>query len=169
MAESQSAAEDQIAAIDALAKPIDTLALLSEALNFDFASKALDAPFSDDEMASISGLQAIRDRVVRLSGNPNPSVNDFVQFSQRGTIKEAVHFVGSPQQVADGMEEWFTTGACDGFVLAATHVPGAYEAFVRLVVPELQRRGLHQHDYRGTTLRGNLGLDDYQPAAVLGD
>ena len=169
VAESQSAAEDQFAAIDALAKPIDTLALLSEALNFDFSSKALDAPFSDDEMASISGLQAIRDRVVRLSGNPNPSVNDFVQFSQRGTIKEAVHFVGSPQQVADGMEEWFTTGACDGFVLAATHVPGAYEAFVRLVVPELQRRGLHQHNYRGTTLRGNLGLDDYQPAAVPGD
>ena len=67
------------------------------------------------------------------------------------------------------MEEWFTTGACDGFVLAATHVPGAYDAFVRLVVPELQRRGLHQRDYRGTTLRGNLGLDDYSPAAVFGD
>ena len=52
VAESQSAAEDQFAAIAALAKPIDTLALLSEALNFDFASKPLDAPFSDDEMAS---------------------------------------------------------------------------------------------------------------------
>ena len=54
-------------------------------------------------------------------------------------------------------------------MLAATHVPGAYDAFVRLVVPELQRRGLHQRDYRGTTLRGNLGLDDYSPAAVFGD
>jgi len=33
------------------------------------------------------------------------------------------------------------TEACDGFVLAGTHIPGAYEDFVRLVVPELQRRG----------------------------
>ena len=166
VAETQGEAEDKYAAIAKLAKPIDTLALLSEALNFDFATKADDEPFSDDEMASISGLQAIRDRVVRVSGNPNPTVSDFVKFSQRGTIKEAPHFVGSPAQVADEMEDWFTKGACDGFVLAATHVPGAYEAFVQRLVPERQRRGLHQREYRGSTLRGNLGLTDYQPAAA---
>ena len=39
------------------------------------------------------------------------------------------------------MEEWFTTGACDGFVLAATHFPGAFEDVVRMVIPELRRRG----------------------------
>ena len=48
------------------------------------------------------------------------------------------------------MEEWFTAPACDGFVLAATHMPGAYEDVVRLLVPELQRRGLFQKEYRGT-------------------
>ena len=46
------------------------------------------------------------------------------------------------------MEEWFTTGACDGFVLAATHMPGAFEDVVRMVVPELQRRGLFRKKYR---------------------
>jgi hypothetical protein len=56
------------------------------------------------------------------------------------------------------MEAWLRGGACDGFVLAATHIPGAYEDFVRLVVPELQRRGLFQRDYAGCTLRENLGL-----------
>ena len=56
------------------------------------------------------------------------------------------------------MEEWFTGRACDGFVLAATHMPGAYEDFTRLVAPELQRRGLFQREYAGTTLRENLGL-----------
>ena len=55
------------------------------------------------------------------------------------------------------MEEWFGS-ACDGFVIAATHIPGSYEDFVRLVVPELQRRGLFQKDYKGSTLRENLGL-----------
>jgi hypothetical protein len=56
------------------------------------------------------------------------------------------------------MEEWFSTRACDGFVIAASHVPGAYEEFSTLVVPELQRRGLFHLDYAGTTLRENLGL-----------
>jgi hypothetical protein len=37
-------------------------------------------------------------------------------------------------------------------------VPGAYEDFVRMVVPELQRRGLFRKDYQGATLRENLGL-----------
>ena len=56
------------------------------------------------------------------------------------------------------MEAWFAVQACDGFVLAATHMPGAYEDFVRLVVPELQRRALFQTEYAGRTLRDNLGL-----------
>ena len=56
------------------------------------------------------------------------------------------------------MEEWFLGEACDGFVLAATHMPGAYEDFVKLVVPELQRRGLFRTEYQPGTLRDNLGL-----------
>jgi hypothetical protein len=65
-------------------------------------------------------------------------------------------FIGTPKQVADGMQEWFET-ACDGFVISATYVPGTYEDFVRLVVPELQRRGLHRREYPGSTLRDTLG------------
>ena len=55
------------------------------------------------------------------------------------------------------MEEWFGS-ACDGFVIAGGHVPGSYEDFARLVVPELQRRGLFHTDYAGSTLRENLGI-----------
>ncbi|MDF3075311.1 MAG: class flavin-dependent oxidoreductase, partial [Alphaproteobacteria bacterium] len=57
-------------------------------------------------------------------------------------------------------------GACDGFVLGATHMPGAYEDFVRLVVPELQRRGLFRKEYPGTTLRDTLGLEVPEKSAV---
>ena len=46
----------------------------------------------------------------------------------------------------------------DGFVVAASHVPGAYEEFSRFVVPELQRRGLFRTAYEGSTLRDSLGL-----------
>jgi len=48
--------------------------------------------------------------------------------------------------------------AGDGDVVAASHVPGAHEDFVRLVVPERQRRGLHQSEYTGTTLRETPAL-----------
>jgi FMN-dependent oxidoreductase (nitrilotriacetate monooxygenase family) len=156
--ETKAMAEDKAAYIDRLADPLDTLVLLSEVLNFDFASRGLDEPFSDADLASISGLQAIRDRVVQQSGKRNPTARDFIDVSGRGRLRELALFVGDPVRVADGLEEWFTGEACDGFVLAATHMPGAYEDFVRLVVPELQRRGLHQMDYAGATLRENLGL-----------
>ena len=52
----------------------------------------------------------------------------------------------------------FIERSCDGFVVAATHVPGGYTDFVRYVIPELQRRGLYHLDYTGDTLRQNLGL-----------
>ncbi|MEL6372679.1 MAG: LLM class flavin-dependent oxidoreductase [Pseudomonadota bacterium] len=160
--ETQAMAEDKMAAIDALAEPVDALALLSEVLNFDFASRPRDEPLSDDDLASMTGLQAIRNRVLEASGKTNPTIQDFISFSNRGTIREFPCLHGTPAQVADQMEEWFTTGVCDGFVLAATHLPGAYEDFVRLVVPELQRRGLHRKAYPGSTLRDTLGLERAQ-------
>ena len=156
--ETKGMAEDKAALIDGLAKPIDALTLLSEVLNYDFGRKDMDEAFTDEELASISGVQAYRDRVVALSGKANPTVRDFVQFSNRGTIRELALFVGGPKEVADQMEQWFVEEACDGYVLAATHMPGAYEDFSRLVVPELQRRGLFRKDYVGTTLRENLGM-----------
>jgi FMN-dependent oxidoreductase (nitrilotriacetate monooxygenase family) len=155
--ETQAEAEDKRAALDGLVKPIDGLVLLSEVLDFDFSKKSYDEPFSGEEMDSISGIQAFRDRVVALSGRSNPTPRDFVEHTRRGTLDEFPVFTGSPGQVADQMEAWFGT-ACDGFVVAATHAPGAYEDFVRLVVPELQRRGLFRTGHQGVTLRENLGL-----------
>ncbi|MGY0498269.1 LLM class flavin-dependent oxidoreductase [Nocardia sp. FBN12] len=139
-----------------LATQADGLALLCETLNVDFGDRPVDQPFTDDELAKMS-WQGLRDRVLTASGTPNPSVADFVRYSGRGTLDEGGMFIGTPEQVADQMEEWFDT-CCDGFVLAAGEVPGSYEDFARLVVPVLQRRGLVKRDYAGATLRENLGL-----------
>jgi FMN-dependent oxidoreductase (nitrilotriacetate monooxygenase family) len=155
--ETAAIAEDKKALLDTLPKPIDGLTLLSEVLNYDLARKPYEEPLTDEELAGLS-WQGFRDRVIKLSGKRNPSVADFVHFSGRGTIKEHHAFIGTPKMVADQMEEWFTGRACDGFVMAATHMPGAYEDFTRLVVPELQRRGLFQKEYRSSTLRENLDL-----------
>jgi FMN-dependent oxidoreductase (nitrilotriacetate monooxygenase family) len=160
-AATKSEAEDKWAEIEKLPLEIDALSLLSEALNFDFARKGMDEPFTAQELADMSGLQGIRDRVTSVK--PNPTVRDFIEISGRGRVHNAI--VGGPKEVADRLEEWFTAPACDGFVLSATHVPGTYEDFVRFVVPELQRRGLFRKDFTGATLRENLGFPVPPPGA----
>ncbi|MFB9261706.1 hypothetical protein ACFFWD_00735 [Bradyrhizobium erythrophlei] len=66
-------------------------------------------------------------------------------------------FVGTPDRVGDGLERWFREGAADGFTISAPYQPGGFEEFVRLVVPELQKRGVYRTRYEGATLRDNLG------------
>ncbi|MFO1163338.1 MAG: LLM class flavin-dependent oxidoreductase [Reyranellaceae bacterium] len=66
--------------------------------------------------------------------------------------------IGTPQQVADVMEEWFLNGGADGFNVMPAWLPGSLADFVDMVIPELQRRGLFRTEYESATLRGNLGL-----------
>jgi FMN-dependent oxidoreductase (nitrilotriacetate monooxygenase family) len=152
----KSEAEDKMAMIAKLPLEIDALSLLSEGLNFDFAGKGMDEPLTTNELMGMQGMLGIRDGVLRKSGKTNPTARDFIHFSGRGQTESAI--VGGPKDIADVMEEMFSRRGCDGFVVAATHVPGAYADFVRHVVPELQRRGLYHMDYAGKTLRENLGL-----------
>ncbi len=153
---SRTEAEDKMALIESLYRAVDGLSLLSEALNFDFTRKGLDEAFTEEELAGMSGMQAMRDRVIQASGKSTPTVRDFLEITRRGRPRDAL--VGGPKEVADQLEQWFTEPACDGFVLGGTHIPGTYEDFVRFVVPELQRRKLFHEDYAGATLRENLGL-----------
>ena len=75
---------------------------------------------------------------------------------------------GRPEQVADNIELWFTSGAADGFNVMPAVLPSGLEAFVDHVVPILQRRGLFREDYESDTLRGHYGLPvPAQSAAAL--
>ena len=66
--------------------------------------------------------------------------------------------IGSPEQIADAMQQWVEAGAADGFNIIPTHLPEGIDDFVELVVPELQRRSLFRREYEGPALRDNLGL-----------
>ncbi len=158
VAETKSEAEDKKAAYELLSNDMDQLLLLSEALNFDFAKKGMDEEFTDEELEGLQGMQAMRDRVIS-TGVTNPTVRDFMRITRRGLLSDSITFVGGPKDVADEMEEWFHSPACDGFVVGPTHQPGAFEDFVKFVVPELQKRGVYREDYTGPTLRHHLGLD----------
>lgn len=65
-------------------------------------------------------------------------------------------FVGSPQTVADLLQEWVEDTDVDGFNLAYAVTPETFEDTVDLLVPELQKRGVYKKDYAKGTLREKL-------------
>jgi FMN-dependent oxidoreductase (nitrilotriacetate monooxygenase family) len=67
--------------------------------------------------------------------------------------------IGTPEQVADGLEHWLRTEAADGFNLLCDSYPSGLETFVDEVVPLLRKRGLFREDYDSTTLRGHYGVE----------
>jgi alkanesulfonate monooxygenase SsuD/methylene tetrahydromethanopterin reductase-like flavin-dependent oxidoreductase (luciferase family) len=77
------------------------------------------------------------------------------------------HFVtaGTPEQIADLIEDWFHDGAADGFNLMPPVLPSMLDIFVAEVIPLLQKRGLFRTSYEGGTLREHLGLQ--RPASVF--
>jgi FMN-dependent oxidoreductase (nitrilotriacetate monooxygenase family) len=161
VAETRAEAEDKFAFIETLPMLEDSLMLLSENNNFDFGSKGIDEPFTREELDSMSGSQGGKERVLQTIKDRPPTPRDFITVTRRGKLPAP--WVGSAKEVADIFEEWFTgdgkgARACDGFVIGAASVPTSYEDFARLVVPELQRRGLFHREYEGATLRENLGL-----------
>ena len=148
-----------------LVHPMASLTLLSELMNHDFSDLELDAPITDELIASVSGIRGLVQNIRQHIGGDTVTLADLA--GHRATLLQGPRFVGTGAEVADQMEEWFHTDACDGFVIAATHCPGAYEDVVRMVVPELQRRGVFRDRYTGATLRENLGLERPE-AAVRG-
>jgi FMN-dependent oxidoreductase (nitrilotriacetate monooxygenase family) len=64
--------------------------------------------------------------------------------------------VGTPEQAADTIEEWYRTGAADGFNLMIDEFPRGLETVVDELVPILQRRGVFHREYEDVTLRGRL-------------
>lgn len=71
--------------------------------------------------------------------------------------------VGTPTLIADTMEEWFVTGAADGFVVQPPYLSGGIEDLAYAIIPELQRRRLFRVTYEAATLRGHLGMTPVAP------
>ncbi|MBB3900386.1 LLM class flavin-dependent oxidoreductase [Roseococcus suduntuyensis] len=104
------------------------------------------------EVAQAQGNQGIAGSTDRVLAQARAEGLGFAEAAAkpRGLL------VGSAATVADMLEEWFSTEACDGFIFWPTVFPSMFEDVARLLVPELQRRGLFRRDYAGATLRQNL-------------
>src|SRR5215472_15707620 len=141
------------ALLDTLVHPDSGIASLSIALGHDASGFELDAPLPEipESNASKSG----RERIVERARRENLTVR---QLAQIAGSYGGLSLLGTPAMIADQMEEWLLSDACDGFNIMFPYVPGGLDDFVDRVVPELQRRGLFRREYEGKTLRENLGL-----------
>jgi alkanesulfonate monooxygenase len=123
-------------------------------LGIDFSKYPIDGPFPI--LPPIEGALSRQKLLNDLAQRENLSIRQVYQraASARG------HFsiYGTPQTIADQLEEWFTGGAADGFNIMPPILPSGLTEFVDQIVPELQRRGLFRNEYEGSTLRENLGL-----------
>jgi alkanesulfonate monooxygenase SsuD/methylene tetrahydromethanopterin reductase-like flavin-dependent oxidoreductase (luciferase family) len=146
-------AREKRALLDSLVHCESAIASLSIALGHDVSSFDPDGLLPDIPESNAS--KSSRDRVVALANREDLTVR---QLAQRLGGYSGLAFVGTPQTIADSMEEWLDKEACDGFNVMFSFLPQGLDDFVDKVVPELQRRGLFRREYEGRTLRENLGL-----------
>lgn len=152
-AEAQALAEE----LEALIVPEHALAQLSGMTGLDLAGLPLDGPLP--ELPDVSGVQSHQSRyqlVVDLARRENLTIRQLIGRLGGGRGHRVV--AGTPEQIADQIELWFTQGAADGFNVMPPLLPYGLAAFVDHVVPLLRERGLFRHEYTGRTLREHYGL-----------
>jgi FMN-dependent oxidoreductase (nitrilotriacetate monooxygenase family) len=126
---------------------------------YDFSKLALDQPLSVADFPDPSKNEASRSRteaVVALVARERPTLRQLLAklAGARGHFTVA----GSPEKIADLMQDWFEDGAADGFNLMPPVLPHQLDLFISEVVPLLQKRGLFREVYQGETLRSHFAL-----------
>ncbi|HEY4386287.1 MAG TPA: LLM class flavin-dependent oxidoreductase [Ktedonobacteraceae bacterium] len=138
-----------------LIHPSVGLALLSGNVGgFDLSSYPLDGPLPDLPETNLN--QSRQKLVTDLARRENLTIRQLYQRIAGARGHRTVW--GTPEQIADYLEDWFVHDAADGFNIMPPYLPNGLYDFVELVVPILQRRGLFRTQYEGSTLRENLGL-----------
>jgi len=141
----------QTAELVTIDKALDYLGRYFE--HHDFSHYALDEPFPEIGELGSNSFRSTTDKIKQNARERGLTL-------RQAALEEATprpSFLGTAQQVADGLANWFLAGATDGFIVRGG-TPTAFDDFVAQVIPLLQARGIYRHEYEGETLRENLGL-----------
>jgi FMN-dependent oxidoreductase (nitrilotriacetate monooxygenase family) len=148
----ESEAQEKVEELDDLVDPVVALDQLRQFLDFDLTGYPLDEQLP--EIPHVTERARSRQQfVIEMARRKRMTIRELMKWAGRYGA-----FAGSTETIADRIEEWITSDACDGFNLIFVNPRESLTNFVDLVVPELQRRGLFHLDYTGRTLRENLGL-----------
>ncbi|GLK57279.1 alkanesulfonate monooxygenase [Methylopila capsulata] len=146
-------ARETRARLDALVHVDSAFGSLSTMLGHDVSGFDPDGPLP--ELPETNASRSAQARIVAFARRENLSIR---QIAQRVGGYSGLAFVGTPQTIADGMQEWLETEGCDGFNVMFPFLPQGLDDVVDRVVPELRRRGIFRAAYEGRTLRDHLGL-----------
>lgn len=152
-------ARDRKAMLDEFAGTGPELGKLARRIGIPVELLDLDKPIPVDLLCpeeEFTGSLGFRRAAVRLATEENLTVRELLLRNGGGHLQ----IVGTPEQVADTMETWVEAGAADGFNLMIDIVPSGLEDVVKMLVPELQGRGVFHRDYEHVQLRKNLGVAD---------
>ena len=152
--DSMEEAKAKRAKLDSLVHEESAIASLSITLGVD-ASKFAPAGRLPDDLPESTATKSGRARAVLLAEREGLNVR---QLAQRLGGFSGLAMVGTPDSIADEMEEWLETRGSDGFTIMFPYLPQGLDDVVDRVIPEIRRRGLFRTDYEGVTLRENLGL-----------
>jgi FMN-dependent oxidoreductase (nitrilotriacetate monooxygenase family) len=125
----------------------------------DFSHLPLDRPLTPDDFPDPDSVQAARSRtevILGLVRREKPTLRQLL--ANLAGARGHFTFAGTPEQVADIIEDWFTDGAADGFNIMPPLLPAMLDVFSAEVIPILQKRGLFRTAYAGKTLREHYGL-----------
>ena len=140
------------------------LALLSGLVGgADLSGYPLDGPLPD--LPETNGNKSRLKLVTELAGRENLTIRDV--YLAIASARGHRTIWGTPEQIADQLEDWFINDAADGFNIMPPYLPGGLDDFVELVIPVLQRRGMFRTEYEGRTLRENSAFPVRQTSSAL--
>ncbi|NSY99289.1 LLM class flavin-dependent oxidoreductase [Agrobacterium tumefaciens] len=127
------------------------LTLMSGWTGIDFSSCAPSDPIKHIKNDS---MQTAIDRFTISDPNRVWTVGEVAEHIAVGGSGPMI--VGSPETVADELQQWVLETDIDGFNLAYALAPETISDIVDLVVPVLQERGIYKTGYGSGTLREKL-------------
>ncbi|MEV8517330.1 NtaA/DmoA family FMN-dependent monooxygenase [Dactylosporangium sp. NPDC051484] len=133
----------------------------SQSIGFDASKLELDEPFPEEVLAApadtqtFQGSMGFRESIVTQIRRTNPTVREYLKQT-RYTGSGHAGFVGTPEQLADHIEDWFHSGAIDGFNLQPDALIDGLDVIADELVPILRKRGLYRHEYETSTLRAHF-------------
>ncbi len=131
---------------------------LASVLEIPKENLKLDEQLPDDipDSDTIEGAQSRSKLIVALARREQLTVRQLI--GRLGGGRGHFTFIGTYEQAANVIQDWFENGAADGFNVMGAALPSGLEEFVDHVVPILQDRGLFRREYTGRTLREHYGL-----------
>jgi FMN-dependent oxidoreductase (nitrilotriacetate monooxygenase family) len=150
----QQEAMDKLAHLQSFVTSTNALKMLSSRLGQDMSAFPLDGPVPDLPLPDSS--HGFARAMLAKARREAMTLRDL--YNLTGAARGHWVLCGTPESIADTLEQWFVEKAADGFNILPPYFPGAFDDFVDQVVPILQRRGLFRLEYAGVTLRDHLGL-----------